>query len=109
MSTFADIIGEARTLLQDKVTPYRYSDSDLLVGANDSIKMIRKVRPDLFFGKYKVGISDYLITDSFPIGDEYKMAVRDYIVAHSQLTESEDAAGERAKAFITLFERGVGL
>ena len=107
MATMADVISEARVLLQDSTAPYRYSDPELLIGANDALKIVRKLRPDLFFGKYKTAISDLALTDVFPIGAEYKVAIRDYVVAHGQLRDSEDVSNSRAAVFMGMFEKSV--
>ena len=90
MTTFSDIISQARVLLQD-VNAVRYSDADLLTSANDAVKMIRRVRPDAFFGKYKTPIVNYGLLDTFPIGIEFVQAVRDFIVGYANMRESEDA------------------
>jgi hypothetical protein len=106
MTTYANIIAEARVLLQD-VGSVRYSDAELLVGANDAVKMIRKARPDVFFGQYNVAIADAVLGGTFPIGDEYKKVVRDYVIAHGQLRDSEETVAARAAAFITMFKEGL--
>lgn len=90
MTTFSDIISQARVLLQD-TTSVRYSNSELMVSANDALKLIRRVRPDAFFGSYKTPIADYVISDTFPIGLEFVQAVRDFIIAYANMRESEDA------------------
>jgi hypothetical protein len=90
MTTFADIISQARVLLQD-TNSVRYSDAELMVSANDAMKMIRRVRPDTFFGKYKTSVVDYTLADTFPIGIEFVQAVRDFVVAYANMRESEDA------------------
>lgn len=90
MTTFADIISQARVLLQD-TDAVRYSDAELMVSANDVMKMIRRIRPDAYFGSYKTAITEYAKTDTFPIGTEYVQAVRDFIVAYANMRESEDA------------------
>lgn len=107
MATYADVIAQARSLLQDLVAPYRYTDTELLVGANDAVKTIRKLRPDTFIGNFSAPLVDAGLADTFPLGDEYKMVVRDYIVAHGNLRESEDAAASRAEIFIALFKEGM--
>jgi len=105
MSLYSDIIAEARVLLQDLTVPYRYSDAELLVGANDVIKIIRKVRPDIFFGKYGTVIADAALTDTFPIGAEYKSAVREYVIGYAELRDSEDASNSRAALFMGLADK----
>lgn len=107
MAQISDILTRARTLLQDETAPYRYADTELLEGANDALKMVRKLRPDLFFGKYKQSISDYALTDAFPIGAEYEGTVRNFVVAHAQLRNSEDAENSKAGVFLGLFEKGL--
>jgi hypothetical protein len=46
--TPADIITEARVLIQDSRTPYRYSDTVLLNFVNQTLKRMSILRPDLF-------------------------------------------------------------
>lgn len=46
--TPAGIIAECRRLLNDTVTPYRYSDTMLLGYVNQTIKRMSVLRPDLF-------------------------------------------------------------
>lgn len=90
MTTFADIVSQARVLLQD-TSSVRYTDAELMVSANDAMRLIRRVRPDTFFNKYKTTIPDYVLADTFPIGVEFVQAVRDYVVAYANMRESEDA------------------
>jgi hypothetical protein len=107
MATYADIIAEARVLLQDTVSPYRYSDAELLVGANDAVKIIRKVRPDIFLGQFSTAIADAILSTTFPIGLEYKKTVRDFVVAHGQLRDSEDVIATKAAMFIQMFKESL--
>lgn len=90
MTTFATIVSQARVLLQDTGS-VRYSDADLMVYANDAVKMIRRVRPDAFFGQFKTVLTDYATTDTCPVGIEFDQAIRDYVVAYANMRESEDA------------------
>ena len=46
--TPADVITEVRRLVQDQVTPYRYSDAVLLGYVNQTMKRMAILRPDLF-------------------------------------------------------------
>jgi len=43
-----DVITEVRRLIQDENTPQRYSDTVLLGFANQALKRISVLRPDLF-------------------------------------------------------------
>lgn len=90
MTTFATIITQARALLQD-VDATRYSDADLLVYANDALKMIRRIRPDVFIGKFKTPLAEYASGDTVPVGIEFDQAIRDYVVAYANMREAEAA------------------
>jgi len=46
--TPADIITEARNLVQDTRAPYRYSDTLMLGWVNQTLKRMSVLRPDLF-------------------------------------------------------------
>lgn len=104
MALFSDIVSQARVLLQD-TSSTRYSDAELMVSANDAMKLLRRVRPDAFFGSYKTAIADYAITDTFPVGLEFVQAVRDFIVAYANMRESEDAG--TAQDFMGKFASGL--
>ena len=104
MTTFADIVSQARVLLQDTGS-VRFSDAELMVSANDAMRLIRRVRPDTFFNNYKTVISTYVLTDTFPIGLEFVQAVRDYIIAYANMRESEDAG--TTQDFMGKFASGV--
>jgi hypothetical protein len=43
-----DVITDVRRIIQDEVTPFRYSDAFLLSMCNQSLKRIQLLRPDLF-------------------------------------------------------------
>jgi hypothetical protein len=49
----SDVLAQARELLQDKVTPYRYSDDGLFYAINEAIFEARRLRPDLFVGRLR--------------------------------------------------------
>lgn len=46
--TPAEIITAARSIIQDTLVPYRYSDADMLGYVNQSLKRMAVLRPDLF-------------------------------------------------------------
>jgi len=48
--TVGDYLKDARTLLQDRVQPYRYSTGSLVHGLNLSLLEVRRMRPDLLVG-----------------------------------------------------------
>lgn len=109
MATYADIIQQSRVLLQDLVVPYRYTNEELLVGANDAVMFIRKNRPDTFYGKFNTAITVAQLTDTVPLSPEYHMVIRNYVVAHAQLRDAEDSSSSKAATFLALFEKGIVL
>lgn len=48
MSTYADVISVARTILNDTEAPYTWTDADLLAYVNDGLASASVIRPDLF-------------------------------------------------------------
>src|SRR5512134_2017332 len=48
MATMQEAVDRARALLQDTVTPYRYTDADLLAYGNDALDVMVGVKPELF-------------------------------------------------------------
>ncbi len=48
LDTVTDYISDARTLLQDTISPYRYDDPSMLVAFNVTLLEVRRVRADLF-------------------------------------------------------------
>lgn len=48
MSTFENAITDARTLLNDTEATYTWSDTDLMLYANDGLALMCVLRPDLF-------------------------------------------------------------
>lgn len=78
-----------------------------MVSANDAMKLIRRVRPDTFFGNYKIAVTDYVISDTFPIRIDYVQTVRDFVVGYANMRESEDAG--TTQAFMDKFASGLKL
>lgn len=106
LNTVEDLLGRVRTLLQDKVEPYRYSDDDLIAGLNEACLEAKRLRPDLFLRTYDNG--------SFPnysalantleyIPDEYKTAFIYYVTGNATLRDSEENSDERAAGLLNKF------
>jgi len=105
-TTFNQVISDARVDLND-VAGTRYSGADMLRFANDGIREVKKVRPDLFFGSYTASLSTYLGTDNIPIDDLYVTFVKDYVVFRAGLREDEENSAVRATAFFQRFKNGL--
>lgn len=109
MTTLANIITTARTLLNDNGTTKRYSDADLLAYANEAIRQVRLIRPDLFFGGYTTSLSTLSSSDNSPIDVMYDAAIADYIVGRSESRDDDYATNGRAAAFLTSFRASFGV
>ena len=64
--TYADILTEARVLLQDTQEEYRYSDTMLLAKLNRAMQELGRLRPDAFWDRFDeddVLIPEVVVTD----------------------------------------------
>lgn len=104
--TFDQIVSSVRNIIND-VDGVRWSDSDLLEYANESIIEIRRIRPDLFLGTYTQAVPVYIGSDSFPIGREYEAFCKDYVVHRAHSREEEYINDGRALAFLGRFRQGL--
>ena len=67
-----DVITEVRRITQDESTPYRYSDEVLLGYANQSLKRIAVLRPDLFAYQGKLDCTADTVIQSAP-SDSFRL------------------------------------
>lgn len=102
MTTAQTLIDEARTTLQD-ADKDRYTDLELLVGLNDGLKLIRAVRPDLWYGSLSTALVALALIDAFPLAPEYEQAIKKYIIHHAEMRDDEYAVNGRAAAFLASF------
>jgi hypothetical protein len=100
--TFQQVCDRARIPLND-ADKTRYPDADLLSYANDAILILRRARPDLFFGGWTIPASEYGLGDAIPIEETYFPAVCDYVTGRAEFRDDEDAMQQRAGAFLQLF------
>tara|TARA_Y100001938_G_scaffold127867_1_gene181129 strand:- start:184 stop:513 length:330 start_codon:yes stop_codon:yes gene_type:complete len=106
MTTFATIISEARTFLQDTDTN-RYSDADLLVYANEAIAEAKRIRPDFFYGTYSTALSTYATSDTVPLPIEYQSYLKDYIMARAEFRDDEYSVDGRIGSLMARFKGGL--
>lgn len=62
LDAVTDYITEVRVLVQDQDQPYRYPDADLVTGLNLAIMDSRRLRPDMWIGKFPLPSFSALIT-----------------------------------------------
>lgn len=107
MTTMQQVCDLARIDLND-TDKERNSDLELCAHANSGIRTVYQARPDLRFGSYATAVSDKHLAETFPLPDEYRRTVADYIVARANASEVEQADLSRANTFLSAFNAGVG-
>jgi hypothetical protein len=111
LNSVADYITEARILLQDKVSPYRYEDPSLLTAINLALLDARRLRPDLFVWNLEVDgqvQSFQEIDDTYVVMEvPYRQAIVHGLCAHALERDQEDYQDSRATSFWAMFTQGL--
>lgn len=106
LETVADYISDARTLLLDKISPYRYDDASLCVCLNVTLLEARRIRPDLFvFCGPKVQhfvAEDIEAKTIVNMEEQFRLAILHGLVGHAIERDQEDVQDARATAFLTI-------
>jgi hypothetical protein len=111
LNTVADYVADARTLLQDKIQPYRYDDPSLLIAFNLTLLEARRLRSDLFVFNLTVNGQ----TQAFTVVDgtyvemepQFRLALLHGLVAHALERDQEDYQDQRSTAFMSMFTAGL--
>jgi hypothetical protein len=107
--TFGDLIGEARTMLQDKLPTsggaLRYSDDEFFECINSFMYEVRTKRPDIFLPiGLRVSVPMYTapgdLTTSFPLDTSVWSAFVYYLVGRTELREDTWSDDGRATAMM---------
>lgn len=102
LDTVGEIITRARELIQDTITPYRYSDASMLDILNSGLLEIRLKRPDLFLPSRQA--PEYTSSSAaLALDPQYRMSLVYYVAGHAQLRDDEDTQDSRASALINKF------
>lgn len=111
LNTVAAYIGDARTILQDVLQPYRYDDPSLLVALNVTMLEARRLRPDLFVYNHKFKgqpqafqANDDTLVDMEP---QFRLAILHGLIGHALERDQEDYSDLRATAFLSYFYAGL--
>jgi hypothetical protein len=111
LGTVADLIAEARTLLEDKVPPYRYDDSSLVTALNVTLLKARYLRADLFVYNLEVKGQTQAFTtvdDTYvDMEPQFRSAILDGLCGHALKRDSEDYMDARATSFLEMFRAGL--
>ncbi len=106
LATVADYISSARRLLQDKISPYRYPDDDIVLALNLAISEARRARPEMFQDYFFTTLPSYSSASpsvSVAIPEEYRMTFLYYVVGHNQLADQEDTTDARTSMLLNKF------
>lgn len=99
----SDYITEARVLLQDAVSPYRYDDDSLCRALNLSLQETLRVRPDLFVFNRSDDPQYFTSAESTAkvyIEQPFRHAVLNGLVGYAIQRDQEDVEDDRAKMFL---------
>jgi hypothetical protein len=101
-----DYITDVRTVILDKIPPFRYDDDSLLRALNIALLEASRLRPD-FFPRYRyharVPQFDAVSGDMVPIEQQFRMGFIFGICAHALLRDEEDVQDARANNFLERF------
>lgn len=105
LETVKDYIEDARTLLLDRIEPFRYSDISLLVGLNLALLEGRRIRPDLFVYKNALRVPKYtaISGDEVPIEEQFRLGFVYGLCAHALVRDQEDVQDARSNLFMQTF------
>lgn len=99
----SDYITQARILLQDTISPYRYEDSSLVTALNLSLAETRRLRPDLIIYNKPPVPQFFSSADS---GSEvcielpFRQAVLNGLVGYAMERDQEDIEDARIGMFL---------
>lgn len=102
--TFQQVCDAARLDLND-ADKTRYADADLLKFANDGIRIMFQMRPDLFIGNmaYDFG-TDLAIGITVPMSPVYKPMLQDYVVFRASKRDDEHVNDGHTAAGLAWFK-----
>lgn len=100
LATVGDYVAEARTLLQDRVAPFRYTTADLKGALGLGLYEARRLRPDLFVAGVVQEV-DSATADGTAVAldRQYRMTLVYYVAGHASLRDLEESADGRGAAF----------
>lgn len=105
--SIGDMMVDARVLLQDTQSPFRYREADLYTNLNTALMQARRIRPDLFLGRFGREDFDYRqdrATEPFPLAPWYWEAFVEYIVGRAEMRDDEYSQDSRAVVFMNRFQ-----
>ena len=113
--TLGTLLGEARTMLSDKVAvndtgdePYRYSDDELMDALNGAFAEARGKRPDLFLdwglrSPFPQFSAQTDLDIPWPLDVQYYNAFLYYVIGYNELREDTFSQDSRAVSLMNRF------
>jgi len=110
--TLDDIVLDVRSILQDTVTPYRYSSGDVVRAYNNALSQLWRLRADIFFGHYEAGVPSYSESDLgqgevIPVDDMYATPIIYFMAGFAELRDDEFTVDARAVTLVKQFASDV--
>jgi hypothetical protein len=129
-NTVTSYVVSVRNRMQDKVSPYRYGDDQIVDALNVALEETQRIRPDIFLDlKYQQKIQPNDLDEGFianyystadiafdgsnnyvasggtlvPIPSKYNDPIIWYMGAHLQFLDVDDTQDQRGIAFMTKF------
>lgn len=100
--TLQDYVNDVRALILDTVSPYRYSDADVISAFNMMLLETRRVRPDLFVTRWGSDVPYFQPPVSgavVPMEPQFRLGYVYGTVAHLFMRDDEDTSDARANSF----------
>lgn len=101
LMTVQGFVKGVRTLLQDKIAPYRYEDTSVLAALNLALLEGLRLRPDLFICRYGIVVPQYeaISGEELPFEAQFRLAFEYGAAAHVLMRDTEDVQDARANTF----------
>jgi len=108
--TYGTLLDEAREILQDTLTPYRYSESLLINQLNRGLQSMGRIRPDAFWDTFI--LDDIVIAEvtpatlgvTFPLHMQFYSPLISFVVAWAEVIDDEFSNDGRAAQLLANFK-----
>jgi hypothetical protein len=111
-----DAVAEARTLINDSMVPYRYTDQQVVTALNTALRDLYLFRPDAYIGNFTSGVlsnnpvptyvaaTDLGQNIAFPVDDRlFFSPITFYMAGRIELSDDEFTDNSRAAQLLSMF------